>query len=881
MKLLKFLLLTLSALTLVLLVTLSVVLIQPNWFKQPLNRIVEHQTGLQLSVASMDSGIRPASFSIRQISLKNADGEALFDAENIGLELQGWPSLAAPFFTLSITAPHVRYQLDENGRSNWPAGQPDDDTSASGPESLLLPADFSFYRIAVDRGQVDIDLPAQKRRITLPMLQLERSSQDKAQLQLVTEIDGERFELEGDFQLVSEQLLGVRLGVVNPSVETLLDASLSTRPQLNGSDGQLELSLHSTDFLSRLLGTDIPRIPGASFSAHFSVGDHYRLSDLLLKIGKQSLTGSADYSPVDNHLTLDLKSERLALDELLAAINESTDDPQQAEAELAENASQAVERAAGEPASEESAIDWSSLRGIELDANIRIDDFSGFGWTGTALSAHTVLRNKGNKAPKLAIAASGKQIRNVEQGIDLDSLSLESDLAALGLNTRGADADIDAKVVLNESIQFKAEGSANLNGVADQSFRLDFNAAESAELWQLAGLPFAEAGALSVKGVFESEQSTFKPDLTIALGEQQLDIEVAYTPAGENGRPYISVTANGRNLDTRFTRSPETASPATEEKAATEKLFSEEPIDTEFLRSFDADLSLDIKKLVTDVNVIDQLSLIAQLKDGRLTTRESRLKIPDNDLSLSLSGDFRKDTSKAQIELKLKTKNAGNLGLEQAAKIKGGNGNVTIKLKGEGISPHAIAASLDGSIDAKLQDMTMENKQLDLVGSDILSEVIGKLNPFAKSDPVTHLECVSVHFDADKGVLDSDKALHVETRKMKIIGNGQVDLGKEQLSLNFTPIARKGLGVNLSYLVKLVKIQGDIQSPGIGVDAGGLVNSALTTSAAMATGGVSLIAQSLLERATNAGSACDPDKKLELDIPDVSEQATAPENTRP
>ena len=865
MKLFKFALLVLTALSLVLLITLSLILIQPNWFKQPLSRLIERETGLRLSVARMDSGIRPASFAIEQFSLRNAEGEVLLDAEKIALQLQGWPTLAAPFFSLTVTAPHLRYQLDEQGRSNWPAGTTTDNpSSSSGP--IVLPGDFSFYRIAVERGRFDIDLPAQQRRIVVPILQLERNAENKAQLQLVTEIDGERFELAGDFNLVSEQLLGIKFGLVNPSIETLLNASLSTRPNMNGSDGQIELSLHSTDLLSRLLGTQIPKIPGASVSAHFTIGEHYRLSDLVLKIGKQSLTGSADYSPVDNHLTLDLKTQRLALDELLAAINESTDDPQQAEAEVADDVAQAAEQAVRQPASREAEIDWSSLSGIELDADIQIGEFSGFGWTGQALSAHTVLRNKGNKAPKLAIAANGKQIRNEEQGIDLASLSLEAELAALAINTRGVDAEIEANVLLNERIKLKAQGQANLNGVADQSFRLDFSAPKSVELWQLAGLPFSEAGALSIKGVFESEGATFKPDLAIALGEQQLDIDVAYTPAAsEKERPYISVTANGRNLDSRFTRSASSATVVEEKQAG--RLFSEEPIDSKFLRAFDADLSLDIKKLVTGFTTVDHVSLIAQLKDGRLTTRESRLKIPDNDVTLSLNGDFRKDTSKARIELSLNTKNAGKLGLEQAAKIKGGNGMVNIKLKGEGSSLHGIASTLNGSIDAKLQDMTMENQQLDLVGSDILSEIVGKLNPFAKSDPVTYLECVSVRFDADKGVLDSDKAIHVETRKMKIIGNGEIDLGKETLSLNFTPIARKGLGVNLSYLVKLVKIHGDIQSPGVGIDAGGLVSSALSTGAAVATGGVSLIAQSLLERATNSGSACDPDKKLELDMP--------------
>ncbi len=874
MKSLKLLAAILGALLLTLTVTLALVLVQPNWFKKPLNRAIESQTGLQLTVEQMDSGLSPASFSIKQLSLKNAQGDALLDAEAITLEVQDWPSLSSPFFSLTVTAPHIRYQLDEKGRSNWPEGK-DRKPDPTPPQAVVLPGDFSFYRIAIERGQLDIDLPGQERRIALPSLTLSRDAQHKASLDLVTEIDQERFELTGDFTLLSEHLLGIKLDAVNPSASTLLEASLSTRPQLDGTDGELSLNLYSTDFLSRLLGTSIPKIPGAKFSANFAIGEHYTLTNLLVKVGEQSLTGSADFSPVDNHLTVELEADKLAVDELVAALQEMP-------ADGGTQTPETKDRNQSAAATPDAEIDWQALSGIELDASIRVGDFSGFGWSGQTLSAHTVLRNKGSSAPKLAIAASGKAVRNVEQGIDLSSLSLEADLAALDLKTSGADADLTLKVQLNDRITLNVDGRANFNGLAEQSFKLALDAPQSAELWALANLPYAEAGPLSIKGSFTSEESTFKPDLAIMLGEQQLDIEVNYSPAEDKqARPQLAVVANGRNLDARFLSPPpqgETAPPKEvpeDKNKVTTPLFSREALDTELLRSFDADLSIDVKTLVTAVTTLDEISLIAQLKDGRLTARESRLRSPGNDLTMSMSVDFSKALNKTRFELTLNTEDAGKLGLEQAAQIKGGRGKVNIALEGEGASPHDIAASLKGAIDLKLQDMMMENNQLDLVGSDIITELVTKLNPFAKSDPVTEVECLSVHFDADKGIFDSDKALHVETRKMKIIGNGEIDLGNETLSLNFTPIARKGLGVNLSYLVKLVKVRGDLQSPGIGVDAGGLVSSALSTSAAVATGGASLVAQSLLERAANSGSACDPDKKLELDIPTEEELEAA------
>ncbi len=855
MKVIRAILVVLSSLFLVLFTLSALILIQPNWFKKPINRLVAEVSGFDLTFERLSTTLQPGQLNAAGLNLAY-QGETLLTAKQVTLTVSDWPSLSSPFFTLNLKAPAFYYTLDDNGRSNWPQSQ-SPEPPPSEPKPLLLPKDFAFYALVIENGEAKIRLPGQNRDIQVSNLNLERIAPERARLTLQTTIDQQTFNVNGEFALESEHQLAFDLGLNHPQLETLLQATLSTRPAFDGSRGKLKLSLENTSFLEALLGIKIPQLPKTTLQADFAIGEHYQLDNVVLQLGEQRLNGAATYSPVEKHLTARLNSPALDIDAIQALFQDS---------EAVATGAEEVEQAVTEPTSnKEAAIDWSALSELALDLELKVASLKAQGLNAETLESHIVLRNDGD-TPKIALALSSGPMRFEQR--QLDALSVNAELHPLSLQTEGADADITLSAKLNNTISLNTKGKANLNGLSGQALQLNIDSANSAELWKIAGLPYREAGALAIKGTFDSDGNTVTPDLAIALGEQQIDIEASYT---DGKRPRLNLIANGRNLDTRFMEADtDDEKPPQTEKAADKNapLFSRDPIDTALLQNMDADISLDIKKLRTGVNQIDEIAIIAQLKDGRLTTRNSRVALPDSSLDISLDGRFTEQTSKIRTEFLLDSKNIGGLGLEKAAQIRNGRGKVDVKLSTEGRSPHELAGALNGSIDIKAQDMIMDNNKVNLIGSDIFSELFDKLNPFAKSDPTTQLECVALYFDVDNGLMIGDRTLHVETSKMKIIGKGEINLGKERLSMNFTPIARKGLGVNFSQVVKLVKLYGPIQSPRIGVDAGGLLTSALSTSAAMATGGASLIAQNLLERAANSGSACDPNKKLELELPE-------------
>ena len=89
-----------------------------------------------------------------------------------------------------------------------------------------------------------------------------------------------------------------------------------------------------------------------------------------------------------------------------------------------------------------------------------------------------------------------------------------------------------------------------------------------------------------------------------------------------------------------------------------------------------------------------------------------------------------------------------------------------------------------------------------------------------------------------------------------MVADGHVDLGTEKIKLNLTPKARKGVGVDVSSLVKFINLGGNLSEPKPVISAAGLLESAAVVGAAVSTGGASLVATSVLEKTVANVDVC-------------------------
>ena len=145
---------------------------------------------------------------------------------------------------------------------------------------------------------------------------------------------------------------------------------------------------------------------------------------------------------------------------------------------------------------------------------------------------------------------------------------------------------------------------------------------------------------------------------------------------------------------------------------------------------------------------------------------------------------------------------------------------------------------------------------MDLVGADLVTEVFTSLNPLAEKDDYTHLTCAVVRMAIRNGVATADKGIAVETTKMNVVGSGTVNLKTEKLDLAVRPRPKEGLGISLGGLAGLVRIKGTLGDPRVGIDEMGVVKTGAAVGAALATGGLSLVAQGLFDKVTEGAPPC-------------------------
>jgi uncharacterized protein involved in outer membrane biogenesis len=174
----------------------------------------------------------------------------------------------------------------------------------------------------------------------------------------------------------------------------------------------------------------------------------------------------------------------------------------------------------------------------------------------------------------------------------------------------------------------------------------------------------------------------------------------------------------------------------------------------------------------------------------------------------------------------------------------GGLFDLGIDLDGRGESLAELMGSLNGNFTASLQDVELEKNFMSQFGAGLLSN----LNPL-DSDTTT-LECAVVRIDIKDGVADFHKKIAAQTTEVTWMGGGEINLKTEELDVGIAPKARGAIsGLTNVGLASLVHIGGTLAEPKVGIDLADVAKKYAGYSAFIATGGLSFLAQKVVDTA--------------------------------
>lgn len=179
--------------------------------------------------------------------------------------------------------------------------------------------------------------------------------------------------------------------------------------------------------------------------------------------------------------------------------------------------------------------------------------------------------------------------------------------------------------------------------------------------------------------------------------------------------------------------------------------------------------------------------------------------------------------------------------------------DVDLRFQGAGRSPHELMAFADGKAVIVFHEGEIDNSLVDRLAADVLLQFLKLFNPFHKEDPTTRFECGVAAARLDGGVLHIDP-LAARTDKLTVVGDGRVRLENEALRLTWAVKPRKGIGVSATAITNpYIKLAGTLGDPNLTVKP---LDAVVSTGAAVATMGLSLLARGMWDRATAERKVC-------------------------
>lgn len=407
--------------------------------------------------------------------------------------------------------------------------------------------------------------------------------------------------------------------------------------------------------------------------------------------------------------------------------------------------------------------------------------------------------------------------------------------------------DIDGSVGgVRVHLRGEADLRAGLNGIAGT---VELDADDGAALGALLGVAIPAVAPATIKAeLVPGDQHIAFRQLAAKLGRSDLAGEGSLALAGPRPRIRGSLTAERIDL-TEFSPAPIPVARAT-------RLISTTPLALEGLKSLDYSGSVRIGALKTHGISLTRVQADVSLVEGRLTLAPATAAFAGGtlDVRMSLSAG-----EVARLELDLRGNGIVPAQLPQLTGkplIEGGRTNLQFKLAGSGRSPADLLGGGNGQLLVRVGPGVLPQAGIGAVGADLVLGALNGLNPLAARDPRTRLECAVLNFDIVNGLASTEHGIAFRTDKLNVLGGGTVDLKTERIDIGARPKPREGVGLNLAAIGDFVRLGGTLSKPVPVTDAQGMATAGIKVGAAMATGGLSLLAEGLFDRATGDEDVC-------------------------
>jgi len=415
---------------------------------------------------------------------------------------------------------------------------------------------------------------------------------------------------------------------------------------------------------------------------------------------------------------------------------------------------------------------------------------------------------------------------------------------------RGTVSSIEAlRVTLGEA-SIDAHGDLELGETGRAtSFRISSNIPSLARLGQFNGRRFREQ-SLSLDANLTGAQGVLSmDDFSVKMGDSDIRGNIRYQ-VGDVPRLDVDVFSDSivfvELLEESASEQP-TVSPI-----ADGRLIPDIEIPFDVLQKLNATLDIDIGELRRDALFIKQVDLQVDLRDGVLDVRELGFQGRSGYLRSRAVVESKDGVGNASFDLMSEKLELGLAGLDSSLSAEF---DVQVSLEASGNNVRTLLGGLNGFVYVDLRGgQSLQNSFLSAIYGDLLNEIFNAINPFYKSSPTTKFECIIAPILFDSGKVTTDPSLFIRTDKLGIVIKPKINLSTEKLDVAARTTPRKGIVISAGELFNpFIKVTGKLSRPYLAVDEQGVL---ISGGAAVATGGLSLVARGLWDRMSRSKDPC-------------------------
>jgi len=451
----------------------------------------------------------------------------------------------------------------------------------------------------------------------------------------------------------------------------------------------------------------------------------------------------------------------------------------------------------------------------------------------------------------LTIQASGPDVRTLVRGLE----DFEPDEAPFLIDVRGtlrgATLAFDRLDINIGDATLSAHGALEFSGdTAATEFELSANIPSLATLGTFDGYRMREQDLTLYGSVTGGGGVLVIDDLVATLGASDISGVVRYQ-TGEIPQLDIDIESDSIVFAPLLEEREQEYDPEPEYPDG--RLIPDIPIPFDAMKSFGGSIDISIGELQRDALYLRDVELHVQMHDGIFDMPVAGFRARSG----VMAGKVRLapgERSEGIAFFELVARNFA-LGKTELNRDLAMTGDIDVKLESTGADLRSLLGNANGIFYMKTRGGRFaSNQSMRRIYGDMLDEILTTINPFRTTDPYTTFSCIVIPLEIVNGVVSSAPSTLVSTDKMHMALTSVVDLKSEGLEMNIRTTPRKGISISAGELINpYIKVIGTLAAPRMAVDEKGVL---LTGGAAVATGGLTLLASAVWDRMRRSQDRC-------------------------